>query len=184
MPLEVECPGCSTRYRVGDDKGGKRLRCKKCQEVITVPMGNRPSDPFAVFDDPGASDADPFGGGGDDGGDMFGNFDMGSAFNDAPTMPPAGPAAKKPKKRKKSPPKSSGVDAGVLLGIGVGGAVVIGLGVGAFIFFAGKGFSLGGVDHGGVRVGFGDIGATGTVRVENGFSGCGGRHSGSGRILR
>ncbi len=168
MPLEVECPGCSTRYRVGDDKGGKRLRCKKCQEVITVPMGNRPSDPFAVFDDPVASDADPFGGGGDDGGDMFGNFDMGSAFNDAPTMPPAGPAVKKPKKRKKSPPKSSGVDAGVLLGIGVGALVVIGLGVGAFIFFAGKGFSLGGVDHGGVRVGFGDIGATGTVRVENG----------------
>lgn len=183
MPLEVQCPGCSTRYRVGDDKGGKRLRCKKCQEVITVPVPSRggrgAEDPFGVFDNTGGTDADPFGMGEtaygsqgetfDDGGDMFGGFDMGSAFNNAPTMPPAG-AAKKPKsksKKKGSSRSSGGGDNTMLIGVGLGALVVIGLAIGAFVFFAGK-REVGGPGAGGGGGGFDVAGGGAGSRVETG----------------
>lgn len=37
MPISVECPQCSKAYRVGDDKAGKRMKCKECDAVVAIP---------------------------------------------------------------------------------------------------------------------------------------------------
>jgi len=36
-PLQVQCPGCKTRYRVSAELGARRVRCKRCQTVIEIP---------------------------------------------------------------------------------------------------------------------------------------------------
>ena len=40
MPVPVTCSGCSTRFRVPDKAAGKRIKCPKCQNVISVPAGD------------------------------------------------------------------------------------------------------------------------------------------------
>lgn len=35
--IRVECPGCGQYYDVGDDKSGRKFRCKRCPEVVEVP---------------------------------------------------------------------------------------------------------------------------------------------------
>ena len=37
MPIEFDCPQCAHHYRVADSNTGKRIRCKQCQGVISVP---------------------------------------------------------------------------------------------------------------------------------------------------
>ncbi len=163
MTLEIQCHKCSTRYRLGDDKAGKKVRCKRCQEVLTVPAADVSDDPFAVFDNPGGQD--------DGGDDLFGNFDMGAAFNETPTMPSVG-GTKKKSKKKQPPPRSNSGNTGLLVGLGVGALVLVGIAVGLFVIFAGKGFKFGGggdgLADGGGRVGFGELGDNANIRKENG----------------
>ena len=40
MPVPVTCSGCSTRFRVPDKAAGKRIKCPKCQNVISVPAAD------------------------------------------------------------------------------------------------------------------------------------------------
>lgn len=37
MSLIATCPDCGKKYKVGDDKAGKKIRCSACQAIITVP---------------------------------------------------------------------------------------------------------------------------------------------------
>lgn len=39
MPISVECPQCGKGYRVGDDKAGRKMKCKECDAVVTIPAG-------------------------------------------------------------------------------------------------------------------------------------------------
>ncbi|HEX8913463.1 MAG TPA: hypothetical protein VF796_13975 [Humisphaera sp.] len=36
MTIEVQCK-CGRAYRVGAELAGRRMRCKQCQGVVTVP---------------------------------------------------------------------------------------------------------------------------------------------------
>jgi len=37
MPINVTCPGCMTRFTVGDKFAGQKGPCPKCKSVITIP---------------------------------------------------------------------------------------------------------------------------------------------------
>lgn len=37
MPISVTCPKCLVPYRLADDMAGKKLKCQKCQAVISAP---------------------------------------------------------------------------------------------------------------------------------------------------
>ena len=37
MSIEFPCPHCHKKYRVDNDKAGKKFRCKKCEKAIQVP---------------------------------------------------------------------------------------------------------------------------------------------------
>lgn len=37
MTNVIQCPGCSQRYQVGIEMAGKRLKCKKCGTILTIP---------------------------------------------------------------------------------------------------------------------------------------------------
>lgn len=45
MPIQVTCPGCHTRFTVGDQHAGKTGACPKCKGQITVPT---PSDEVVI----------------------------------------------------------------------------------------------------------------------------------------
>ena len=34
--VSIVCPNCSTRYQVGQDSSGRRVRCRKCQQVFVA----------------------------------------------------------------------------------------------------------------------------------------------------
>ncbi len=38
MPISVVCPGCKTRFSVGDKYAGQKGPCPKCKVVITIPQ--------------------------------------------------------------------------------------------------------------------------------------------------
>lgn len=63
MPITAGCPQCGKTYRVKDDFGGKKFRCKACQGVVSVPEPQEPSgDPWDdldidSFQDQGAADS-------------------------------------------------------------------------------------------------------------------------------
>jgi predicted Zn finger-like uncharacterized protein len=37
MSIKVNCPACDEVYRLADDKAGKDVRCRRCNEIISVP---------------------------------------------------------------------------------------------------------------------------------------------------
>jgi hypothetical protein len=37
MSIPTRCPGCNELYQLADKLAGKKVRCKKCQEILTVP---------------------------------------------------------------------------------------------------------------------------------------------------
>ena len=41
MPINVQCPGCSSKFRVGDKFAGRSTKCPKCGAVICIPGNNR-----------------------------------------------------------------------------------------------------------------------------------------------
>lgn len=52
MPISVECEGCGKNYRLGDDKAGKKFKCKECGEVVSIPEDDEEfADAFEVVED-------------------------------------------------------------------------------------------------------------------------------------
>jgi HEAT repeat protein len=45
MPIPTRCPGCQELYQLADKFAGKKVRCKKCQEILTVPDSS-PTNPI------------------------------------------------------------------------------------------------------------------------------------------
>lgn len=45
--IDVECPGCSKRYRVKAAMAGKKFQCKACEAVIAIPAPKATSRPAA-----------------------------------------------------------------------------------------------------------------------------------------
>src|SRR5262245_15590412 len=37
MAIRIECLACNTVMNVADELGGKRIRCKSCQGIVSVP---------------------------------------------------------------------------------------------------------------------------------------------------
>src|SRR2546430_2556171 len=37
MPITASCSACNSAFRVGDEYAGKRVKCPKCGEAMTVP---------------------------------------------------------------------------------------------------------------------------------------------------
>jgi len=37
--IRLQCPNCDREYKLGSDKAGKRVKCKDCETLITVPGG-------------------------------------------------------------------------------------------------------------------------------------------------
>ncbi len=40
MPIRFACPECDRKYKVSDDKAGKRARCKECGAIMPVPSAS------------------------------------------------------------------------------------------------------------------------------------------------
>lgn len=38
MPIEIACAQCGKKYRINEDKAGKKFRCKQCESLILVPV--------------------------------------------------------------------------------------------------------------------------------------------------
>jgi hypothetical protein len=53
MSIAVICPSCAKEHKVKDDSAGKKLRCKSCQTVISIPAvaATVESDPWDTADD-------------------------------------------------------------------------------------------------------------------------------------
>lgn len=49
MPIAVVCAGCEKQYQVKDEMAGKKIRCPRCSEIITV--NGRAHDDVVVLDD-------------------------------------------------------------------------------------------------------------------------------------
>ncbi len=66
MAIEVTCPSCASRLRVGDDAAGRQVRCGRCTTVLRVP-GPRvdppeppPPPPPAPAEEPLFEQGDPY----------------------------------------------------------------------------------------------------------------------------
>lgn len=59
MPFLTTCPGCKTELRIREEYVGKKLKCPRCSEVLTVPAAKAEPVVEQVFDaqviDPPAS---------------------------------------------------------------------------------------------------------------------------------
>jgi predicted Zn finger-like uncharacterized protein len=49
MPLSVQCPNCQKKYTVGDALAGKRVKCRHCGHVLSVPVAVDEFDPASVI---------------------------------------------------------------------------------------------------------------------------------------
>lgn len=77
----VQCPDCSSRFRLPDDKlkaGGTKVRCSRCQKVFTV-MPGYDSQPAADSVSDNWNETDGSGGAG------FHEFDFGDSPSDGET---------------------------------------------------------------------------------------------------
>jgi hypothetical protein len=48
--LDITCPNCSTPLKVPEQFAGKKVKCKACQQVLTVPAAQPPAPPAAAAD--------------------------------------------------------------------------------------------------------------------------------------
>ncbi|MFV0446288.1 MAG: hypothetical protein ACK5Q5_22165 [Planctomycetaceae bacterium] len=116
MKIDVICPDCDTKYRVGEEHAGKKIRCKQCQSVVEIPAA-------AAVDDELGGDDDEF------------------SWDEAPApkrsasgggLPPRvrrNPVEKQPREIPRQKPKwegGSGVNHQLVIAL-VGGAAIIGL---------------------------------------------------------
>lgn len=44
MKIDVACPDCGTKYRVGEEHAGKKIRCKQCSSIVAIPAAESPPD--------------------------------------------------------------------------------------------------------------------------------------------
>src|SRR5262249_49875235 len=56
MPITLTCSSCTATLRVDEQQAGRRVRCPKCQEVITVPGATDDLGRQSVRDDYAADD--------------------------------------------------------------------------------------------------------------------------------
>lgn len=40
MPIKVNCPSCSASFKAKDELAGRRVKCPKCKQAITIPKPN------------------------------------------------------------------------------------------------------------------------------------------------
>ncbi len=43
MPIRFQCEHCSAKLSVGSKKSGKRVKCPRCAQIITIPSAEQPS---------------------------------------------------------------------------------------------------------------------------------------------
>lgn len=48
MPTSITCPGCHSTLQLRPEYAGKKIRCPKCQEVLTVPVDAEEDEPLDV----------------------------------------------------------------------------------------------------------------------------------------
>lgn len=59
MPISVECEGCGKNYKLGDDKAGKKFKCKECDAVVSIPEDDEEfADAFEVVEEDEDDDDD------------------------------------------------------------------------------------------------------------------------------
>lgn len=111
--IDASCDSCFRSYQLKDEFAGRKVRCKGCGEVFTVPQ-------------PGAAAADPW--------DSEDPFDE-DPFTDGPAAAPPSPTRRKKKRKKKAQRESSsGFPLGVygILGIAAGALFLMMCFVGIF----------------------------------------------------
>ena len=61
MPIHVTCPGCNAAYALADSQAGKKVRCKKCEAIITVEAAPTTAWPTAgaLLSEPPRRDSQP-----------------------------------------------------------------------------------------------------------------------------
>lgn len=115
MPLIVSCGECGKRYKVGDDKAGKRIKCAGCGGVIAIPASEE-EDPW---DAPVEEEYEP---------------EPPPSRRSLPAVRASGSRANM--KRPKKGAKGSGGGKGLLIGGIIGGAVLLLSMVGVGGYFA------------------------------------------------
>ena len=58
MAISLSCPGCEKKYKVDEQHAGKKIRCKNCAEMMTIPNPAPPKPKDDFFDDWNAVDDD------------------------------------------------------------------------------------------------------------------------------
>jgi hypothetical protein len=119
--IDVQCPACGKAYRVGEDKAGKKFRCKGCEKIVSIPSASL----IEEFDDYGAG-VDDYGAPADD------RDDFSDAYSPRPSRGAGRPQTRRRKAMKKK--KSSGGKVGIIIGSVIGGVVVAGLLVVGIVF--------------------------------------------------
>ncbi|HSG71477.1 MAG TPA: hypothetical protein VLA12_13735 [Planctomycetaceae bacterium] len=152
MTISLSCDTCGRSYQLKDEAAGRKIRCKDCESILTVPELNAgfDDDPWgdsssqsSKQDDFWNSDDDDWG----DSGSGSGAYSAPSAYSLQSRGTAPSTASSRPKKpKKKRPAGGSSGNAGALVGKIVGGVfvaiVVIGL-------IARVGGAIGKMDFGG-----------------------------------
>ena len=55
MAISFKCDGCAKQYNVKDELAGKRAQCKKCGQVMKIPLASEPTEPNLLGDGGDAS---------------------------------------------------------------------------------------------------------------------------------
>ena len=50
MPITVVCDQCDSRYNLKDELAGKKLKCKKCGNILVAPELDEPADEIQTVD--------------------------------------------------------------------------------------------------------------------------------------
>jgi predicted Zn finger-like uncharacterized protein len=59
MPQDINCPACSAKLRVGEDKLGKKVRCPKCKEIFVTEEEAHPIELVEAIAQPVFDDEPP-----------------------------------------------------------------------------------------------------------------------------
>ncbi len=59
MAIQFLCSNCNTRLQVPDDRGGSKVRCPGCKNVMQAPLSEAPALPEVVGDEPDTGVIEP-----------------------------------------------------------------------------------------------------------------------------
>jgi hypothetical protein len=137
MTISLSCDTCGRSYQLKDEAAGRKIRCKDCESILTVPELNAgfDDDPWGDSGSQSSKQDDFWNSDDDDWGDASGSsgaYSAPSAYSLQSGGATTRPSSSRPKKpRKKHPSGGSAGNAGALVGKIVGGLfvalVVIGL---------------------------------------------------------